>query len=213
MTATNPTDDAADIVSRSEKELPPSAETLARNSAIGRFLVKAGYIYLVGLNLCVLFYDDVPISLQVLSTSLVCIVLGSFGSLRHPESAEAQDVERLKPKDAYMFPIFGSIALCSFYAAIKYLPGYVVDVAAQAFFVLMSAFATQALFDELALQFIPSFIYCLVDKRLFVILIRWKCAFTVPIASKKLHIPIPSIVFTLPTSYYLVFNVTFLFCS
>eukprot|EP00483_Globobulimina_turgida_P006463 UN06473 len=71
--------------------------------------------------------------MQILSVSVVCIMVGSFGSLRHPESAEAADVERLKPKDAYLFPVFGSIALCSFYAAIKYLPGYVVDVAAQSF--------------------------------------------------------------------------------
>eukprot|EP01083_Nonionella_stella_P260759 888653_1 len=125
------------------KKLPPSCETIARNSGTGNFFVKCGYLYLIGLNLLVLVYDNVPISLQVLSVSTVCIIVGSFGSLRHPESAEAQEVERLKPKDAYMFPIFGSIALCSFYAAIKYLPGYVVDAAAQTFFVIMSAFATQ----------------------------------------------------------------------
>eukprot|EP00484_Ammonia_sp_Unknown_P001678 CAMPEP_0197020814 /NCGR_PEP_ID=MMETSP1384-20130603/1692_1 /TAXON_ID=29189 /ORGANISM="Ammonia sp." /LENGTH=418 /DNA_ID=CAMNT_0042448511 /DNA_START=43 /DNA_END=1299 /DNA_ORIENTATION=+ len=177
-------------------ELPPSAETLAKDCGISRFLVKSGYLYLIALNLTVLFYDNVPISLQVLSTSLMCIVLGSFGSLRHPESAEAQEVERLKPKDAYMFPVFGSIALCSFYAAIKYLPKYLVDFLAQSFFVLMSAFAVQALLDELAFQFFPSAAFAMVDIQLFTFIITWKCAYTLPMVDKKIYIPVPSITFS-----------------
>ena len=176
-----------------EVPLKPTAETVAKESFIGQLLIKIGYIYLIVLNLVVLFYDNVPISLQVLSTSLICIILGSFGSLRHPESLEAQDVERLKPKDAYMFPIFGSIALCTFYFAIKYLPEYVVDVVAQLFFVLMSAFAAQALFDELLSIFIPKMIYKSFDVKLFSLLIKWKNIFTIPIIEKKFYFPIPSI--------------------
>jgi len=156
--------------------------------------MRFGYLYLIGLNFLVLFYDNVPISLQVLSTSLVCIILGSFASLRHPESAEAQDVERLKPNDAYMFPIFGSIALCSFYAAIKYLPGYIVDVAAQLFFVLMSAFAAQQFFNDVAFQFLPSSIYSMIAVNLLTVSIKWKQVVSIPVADKKMYVPIPSIV-------------------
>ena len=180
-------------MAETESKLKPTAETVAKDSFIGQFFIKIGYIYLITLNLVVLCYDNVPISLQVLSTSLFCIILGSFGSLRHPESLEAQDVERLKPKDAYMFPIFGSMALCSFYFAIKYLPDYVVDVVAQLFFVLMSAFAAQAFFDELLLIFIPNFIYKALDIKLFSLLIKWKNVFTIPVIEKRFYFPIPSI--------------------
>ena len=177
-----------------EKELGASAETIAKNSSISQSFIKIGYLYLFLLNLTVLFYDNVPISLQVLSTSMVCIILGSFGSLRHPESAEAKEVEKLKPKDAYMFPIFGSMALCSFYFAIKYLPKYVIDTLAQTFFVLMSAFAIQALFDELFIIFLPKFIYDIMDAKLFIINIKWKHIATIPVMDKKFFIPIPSII-------------------
>eukprot|EP01084_Bolivina_argentea_P105694 189282_1 len=168
--ACNPTDEV-----ESPTDLQPSAETVAKNTPIAKFLVKAGYLYLIALNLTVLFYDNVPISLQVLSTSIVCIVLGSFGSLRHPESAEAQEVERLKPKDAYMFPVFGSMALCSFYLAIKYLPAWIIDLAAQLFFTVLSAFASQSLFEELALEFFPGFLYSLFDVQIVTFIVKWKC--------------------------------------
>ena len=177
-------------------ELPPSAETVARDSDVGKFVVKFGYAYLVILNIVVWISGNVPISLQILSTSLVCIILGSFASLRHPESADAQEVERMKPKDAYMFPVFGSIALCSFYAAIKYLPAYLIDIAAQLFFMFMSVFAAQALFADLFHQFLPSSIFDEMDVHLFSVIIKWKNVCSIPIQDIKVFIPIPSFQFS-----------------
>lgn len=173
-------------------ELPPSAETVARNGPIGKFVVQSGYAYLVILNLVVLCYDNVPISLQILSTSLTCIILGAFQSLRHPESADAQEVERMKPKDAYMFPIFGSCALGTFYISIKYLPKYVIDIAAQLFFTFMSCFAAQAFFDELFLQFMPESMFNELNVHLFTGIIKWKLLFIIPIGDTKVYLPIPS---------------------
>jgi len=180
---------------KSPNDLPHSPETVAKNSTIGVWLTRLGYLYVVGLNVLVLCYDNIPISLQAISTAMVCIILGSFGSLRHPDSLEAQDVERMKPKDAYMFPVFGSMALCSFYVIIRYLPKWCVDVGIQGFFVFMSAIAAQALFDELAALFLPLVVYSPLDTKLFKLCIRYKLAFTIPIyGEKKVYVPIPSLV-------------------
>jgi len=175
-------------------EASHSPETVAKNSPMGIWLRRLGYLYVVGLNVLVLCYDNVPISLQVVSTAFICIVLGSFGSLRHPDSAEAQEVERMKPKDAYMFPVFGSVALCSFYVVIKYLPKWCVDVGIQGFFVLMSSFAVQALLEELSSHFMPSAVSSAVDVKLFTLCVRYKVMFSVPLGGeKKIYIPIPSV--------------------
>jgi len=170
-------------------------EVVAKNSKIPAGLVRLGYIYVIGLNVVILFHDNVPISLQAISTAMTCIILGSFSSLRHPDSLEAQDVERMKPKDAYMFPVFGSVALCSFYVIIRYLPKWCVDIGIQGFFVFMSAIAGQALFDELAELFLPSIVHSVASTHLFTLCIRYKLLIALPMGSdKKIYIPIPSLV-------------------
>lgn len=198
---------------KSPTELSVCPETVVRNSAFGIWTMRLGYIWVIGLNVLVLCYDNVPISLQAISTAIVCIILGSMGSLRHPDSLEAQDVERMKPKDAYMFPVFGSIALCSFYVIIRYLPKWCVDVGIQGFFVFMSAIAAQALFDELAAHFLPSEMHGTVDTKLFTLCIRYKLLFTIPIGGdKKVYIPIPSIVSPSTTGLYLHFLLNSIHC-
>ena len=168
-----------------------SKETITKDQYI--LYLKLSYIILIGFELFILIFGALPVTFQTLITSISCIIIGSFQSLKHPDSDEAKDVEIMKRKDAYKFPVSGSIVLFGAYIIIKKVPKYIVNMILQIFFVVISAFGVETMIEDVLTLFIPK-IKSKMDIKLFTLIITWKGLFKME-GYIDLAFPIPMITF------------------
>ena len=126
-----------------------------KNNTVVRRLVLIAHISMLAIELSTLYYENVPIILQLMCLVLCAIVIGAFNSLIDSDDEAAQEIERLKPKDAYMFPVFGSIVLCSAYIIIKYAPRWLLNFVLRSLFVLVGTFAIESYIDSLVSSILP----------------------------------------------------------
>ena len=85
--------------------------------------VALNFCYLSTLFLNLLSYvSPIPISFQLFFSSLSCIFIGSHRGIVIQEKAEKEEKdksEKISAKDAYLFPVYGSIVLLGLYVVYK----------------------------------------------------------------------------------------------
>jgi len=86
--------------------------------------VSYAYLVLLVINLLPLI-TFVPVSIQLFVNSIACIYIGSYRGIiilqEHELSKEKNDkIEKMTAKDAYMFPVYGSVVLFSLYMVFKH---------------------------------------------------------------------------------------------
>ena len=87
--------------------------------------IPYAYLTIIATNLLPLLIQ-VPISVQLFLNSIACIYIGSYRGIiisqDHEISKENNDkVEKLTAKDAYLFPVYGSVVLFSLYLVFKHI--------------------------------------------------------------------------------------------
>ncbi|KAH8738672.1 shanti/Ykl100cp/Minor histocompatibility antigen H13-like [Cryptosporidium ryanae] len=103
----------------------------------------------------VTFFRPLPIIVQMLTSTVSIIYIGSFLSLSqtviNPVTGEKnKSTESLTRKDAMLFPVIGSGALFSLYLAYRFLPAYWVNLLLTSYLFIIGAFALM----ETIIQFV-----------------------------------------------------------
>ncbi|ETO21409.1 signal peptide peptidase domain-containing protein, partial [Reticulomyxa filosa] len=73
------------------------------------------------------------------------------------------DVERLQPKDAYMFPLTSGAVLCILYGLVKYAPKWIINKILRVVFVMIGLFSIQSLLNSIFELFLPHFLSSLLN--------------------------------------------------
>jgi len=76
------------------------------------------YLGLISVSL-VANYASLPVSFHLIATSLFIIYIGSRNSVVQQRD-KSVETEKMETKDAYMFPVIGSVVLCLLYLVFKY---------------------------------------------------------------------------------------------
>lgn len=87
------------------------------------------------------YFVNVGVSAQLIPVSMLLLYIGCHLSLRNVHRPGQEDSQQLASKDAYMFPVFGSIALLTLYCAYKYLPPQYLNMIVSAYFFLAGLLA------------------------------------------------------------------------
>lgn len=80
------------------------------------------YFIMIGTTLAAASPIPVPVSLHMIILALAIIYIGSTNSTTMGEGEDEDKPEVMQSKDAYMFPVIGSVVLGSLYLVFKYLP-------------------------------------------------------------------------------------------
>jgi len=115
---------------------------------IDKYVILA-YTSLIGIGASAVFLP-VPVYLHMIFTTMLIIYIGSVTSCSDLDEAlndttttaerpstkvsKKANVEKMKTKDAYMFPVIGSFALLSLYIVFKYFPKEYVNLVLKVYF-------------------------------------------------------------------------------
>lgn len=116
--------------------------------------VAYGYLTIVGITLAAASPLPVPVSVHMLIITFAIIWVGSVNSTKKPQEGE-DEMEVMQSKDAYMFPIIGSVTLGSLYLVFKYLPKEYVNYVVKAYFFVFGVFVLGAKFSTILASVLP----------------------------------------------------------
>ena len=114
-------------------------------------LSKYFYLLLVVMTIAKKFVDISPSLMVFISTgSLVYIgcILSSKVLLNQSNNGSQEKIETMKQKDAWLFPVIGSVVLFGLYIVFKYLQKDMLNLLLQIYFSLLGAYTISALIQE-----------------------------------------------------------------
>jgi minor histocompatibility antigen H13 len=134
-----------------------AAEPVYKTYGDGTILYNMSFVGLFGLW-AASYFVALPIQVNTIMTSTLIIFLASHRSLRllDHDAIPLEEKETLSEKDAYKFPIFGSISLFGLYAAFKYLDKDTVNLVLACYFSVVGVFTLTGTFAPFAKLFIKS---------------------------------------------------------
>jgi minor histocompatibility antigen H13 len=97
-----------------------------------------------------------PIFIAYGALILMAVIPIYFGCRQAVRSAAAEDAEQLSKEDAYLFPVFGSIALLGVYLVFRYLPREYVDYFLNAHFIPIGVGAVGKVLDGVFEALLPT---------------------------------------------------------
>lgn len=126
-----------------------------------------------------------PYYIHMIITATLVVYIGSYQSVAaaagDASTASGSQMEKMSSKDAYMFPVFGSIFLFSLYLVFKFLPKEYVNLAVKGYFFLFGIFILASNLHKLCRLFLPEVTFERLDKEWF----RCKIPFVSPDSAEK----------------------------
>mmetsp|Transcript_18696 Transcript_18696/g.27049 ORF Transcript_18696/g.27049 Transcript_18696/m.27049 type:complete len:398 (-) Transcript_18696:498-1691(-) len=123
-------------------------QVVYKSYANGTIMYNASFIALFSFW-AASYFIVIPVSINLIATSTLIIFLGCHRSLRllDHDAIPLEEKETLSEKDAYKFPIIGSVSLFGLYSAFKYLDKDMVNIILACYFSLVGVFTLTSTFS------------------------------------------------------------------
>jgi minor histocompatibility antigen H13 len=93
-------------------------------------------------------YIDIPVSFQVTIHTILLVYLGCVYSSKIYDVSKEREIETMKQKDAWLFPIFGSAVLFGLFMLFKFFDKDLVNKLFHVYFSVIGAYSVSALIYE-----------------------------------------------------------------